>query len=657
MLVRRINGIIATLGRTCALNVEGHLKEIAVCICVCAPVILRCIPFKVRSTTNILNVENVIPLSFKNPGHISAILIKRREAISKCNYLAGERSEGIRTVIVNSNNEDFSISYVGEIGCAVIYALVIVGSNLFSGKKLAVFCRADKNEIAVLKLAGNYPGSLGRRLIAGLFGSNVVRIGLAALALTLNEVVLVRGINGIIAEIRSAHALCKNVNTVVIRFVGDVVAAERGVILGIIHTECTVVSVICNHKSLNVCVPLENGSGCYVGSKRTARRGVGHYNVGLNTLQVDVEIEAAFGSLSKYHNRISLACNAVETTAADSTVEVEVTVLVSSCDVVALAILNNRTYGSIGSNVVRILRAATALAAYELVRVVAALAAVSSKLERAEARRSRNVNRTKSGVSTGALSTVYVELIVHGCLKSLKTFVINVNSGSRILELRVNVRAADNHIDVLLCAGISHLVVHIVAAFGFLNVNVDCLSNILGGSHIVAVHCTGDVKNLVFKVGVNHCELVSSTCNGLLRSSYGNSVVERNGLRIALGIGDGCDKLEGKRLANLGDLDGYSSIGLFNYLDFIVIGSPNDRISVIAYDNNGVSVEVSSDLGAVRCAKVCPDVINCRLERFLGVAAVGVSAIIYVAVRIIVTGGVAAGNHNAKAKNESENEK
>ena len=497
-------------------------------------------------------------------------------------------------------------------------------------KHTELVCCANYGLNAVKCRSGSYVG----RILCAALGANAINI----LVLALGSI----GCAGLFFVLRGSNALCNNVNTPVILSVAYSIAAEGGKGLGVVHTERTCVFVVSNNESLKVCIPLEYGCRSLVGSERATGRGVSHYNVGLNALCIEVKVEAALGSLNEYCYCISSACNAVEASAVKSTVEVNVTAAVSCCDVVALTLFESScACRSIGSNVCGVDCAARALSAGELVRVVTANAAVSSKLKCCEAGSIGLLNRAECGVRAAAGGTVYVDRVVYGSYEGLKVFIIGVNGRSRVLKLSVNVRTADYHVDVLLSAGISHLVEHVVAALGLFNVDVDRLGNVLCGSHVVAAHTTCDVENLVLEVGVNHCELISYALNRLFSGGYGNGVVKHLGLGVTARIFDRCGKLEAERFLNsVGKLDRNEYVGFFNDRDLVAIRSPNNRILKVANYNSTLSVKASSNLGTVCAVVIRPDDINCCLEIFFGFVAVIVRAAVLraaiVACRIIV---------------------
>ena len=96
--------------------------------------------------------------------------------------------------------------------------------------------------------------------------------------------------------------------------------------------------------------------------------------------------------------------------------------------------------------------------------------------------------------------------------------VIGIDGGRCGLKGAVDVSAADHHIDIQLCT-VNHCV-EVVAALGFFHEHIHCGSDVGGGVHVVTIHGTGQVVNLVFQITLNHAELVcginSNACFGFL---------------------------------------------------------------------------------------------------------------------------------------------
>jgi hypothetical protein len=110
---------------------------------------------------------------------VLAVLVQRGIRVGKSEYVAGEGSEGVASVVVNGNDEYLGIGYVIKVICGIINALVVVraGADLVGRKKLVVSGCGNKNAIAVLELGNESP-------IAGGSGGNV---GLSASALAVDE--------------------------------------------------------------------------------------------------------------------------------------------------------------------------------------------------------------------------------------------------------------------------------------------------------------------------------------------------------------------------------------------------------------------------------------------------------------------------------------
>ena len=167
------------------LSIEGELEEVGESTCVGAPVVLGGIPLEVLAGAGVLEVEDAIctVLSLDNPRFLSTRIIKRSISTLLCKKLARKRNEGISTVLVNGNYEDFVVGNVREITCGVINAQIVMGRNLNGRKKLAVRGCADKHEVTGLKLGYESPVANGGS------GSNVF---LAAVANSVDEVMTER---------------------------------------------------------------------------------------------------------------------------------------------------------------------------------------------------------------------------------------------------------------------------------------------------------------------------------------------------------------------------------------------------------------------------------------------------------------------------------
>ena len=157
VLARGLGGFAGS----CLLCVEGNVVFGGVTCGVGAPVALGSVPLKVVPTAGVLYEEGAVAVCFQSPALVFAIYVKRRIGTCESDNIACERGEGVATVSINGNNKDFCIGYVCKVVCRVINALVVVGSNLNSGKELAVSGSTDQNEVAVLQLGGKSPLSCG----------------------------------------------------------------------------------------------------------------------------------------------------------------------------------------------------------------------------------------------------------------------------------------------------------------------------------------------------------------------------------------------------------------------------------------------------------------------------------------------------------------
>jgi hypothetical protein len=162
-----------------ALCIEGDEILIGVACGVGAPVVLGSIPLKIGGTAGVKYEERAVVLGLKSPALVLAVLVQRGIGVGKSEYVAGEGSEGVASVVVNGNYEYLGIGYVIKVICGIINALVVVraGADLVGRKKLVVSRCGNKNAIAVLELGNESP-------IAGGSGGNV---GLSASALAVDE--------------------------------------------------------------------------------------------------------------------------------------------------------------------------------------------------------------------------------------------------------------------------------------------------------------------------------------------------------------------------------------------------------------------------------------------------------------------------------------
>ena len=123
---------------------------------------------------------------------------------------------------------------------------------------------------------------------------------------------------------------------------------------------------------------------------------------------------------------------------------------------------------------------------------------------------------THGGIGLVVSGTEPIVSAFNICNQGSMLNIVSVDSGGSSFKSAIHMGAADYHVDVQLCA--VHHCIEVITALGFFHIHIHCCSGIGGGGHVVAVHCAGQVIDLVFQVALGHTKLIcaahSRRCKG-----------------------------------------------------------------------------------------------------------------------------------------------